>query len=644
MTKEEIPFPINPLNKVINNEEIQRRTVAGVLESYNSNYDVLAEMVQNSVDAVEDAFLSDLLAPYIIEVHINLQKNTISVLDTGIGMSREQAVEAFVPSISFKNNTEIKRKRDKHNYRGYKGVGLTFLAYGTDDITIHTKKEGEEITKGRMQYARTWAKDEKNEAAMIVEDVSESPLNKYSRGTYMKVQLTNHTRPKKLSAIAPTSEGWKSVLRTRTAIGQINFSGNPLADIKVSLVFTDNDGKVSKEDVTSRFLFPHLVKKTPDFRFLDIPNYYETHGQRADIPATYQRQDGIYLIWDKDRIFEELTKEQKEKYQDEMAQYDPKLYAFFPYSNVIWQQINKEIGGWDKRRHLTPGLVVGVNRQRLADTIKIEATRYTNLAPSLFILVHFVGAKPDQGRKTLQDEVMELAKDAADRTFQYLMKQQSFLKPRGDAPTPDQREIEKNHEDWIFNVKTHEKNSPLIIPPVTYQSEPLAEQDVIGLFHQLSAHDIFPGIRVFATSQIKTYDSLVKFECSINNQNLRYHSIDKNPLGVSDYILGDKESFSTRYLTLEFKNNLDGLIGDLVGKAEPTKDFSHVDICVCWRVFADNFSGFTLEEITNENIEERRYPGTTHLLRRDGDRHVIQVIMLERVVEMIKTGRIKITS
>jgi hypothetical protein len=311
MSNKEITFPINPLEKAINNEEIQRRTVAGVLESYNSNYDVLAEMVQNSVDAVEDAFLSDLPTPYIIEVHINLQKNTISVLDTGIGMSREQAVEAFVPSISFKHNTEIKRKRDKHNYRGYKGVGLTFLAYGTDDITIHTKKQGEEITKGRMQYARTWAKDEKNEAAVIVEDTTESPLDKYSRGTFMKVQLTDKTRPKKLSAIAPTSEGWKSVLRTRTAIGQINFSNPPLTDIKVSLVFTDSDGNDSKHDVTAKFLFPHLVKKTPEFRFLDIPTYYETHGQRADIPANYLRQDGVYLVWNKDKISEELTKDQK---------------------------------------------------------------------------------------------------------------------------------------------------------------------------------------------------------------------------------------------------------------------------------------------------------------------------------------------
>jgi hypothetical protein len=41
-------------------------------------------------------------------------------------------------------------------YRGYKGVGLTFLAYGTDDIVIHSKQDGV-LTKARMKYGRVWA-------------------------------------------------------------------------------------------------------------------------------------------------------------------------------------------------------------------------------------------------------------------------------------------------------------------------------------------------------------------------------------------------------------------------------------------------------------------------------------------------------
>jgi len=128
----QITFPVNPLERVFSRQEIQRRTVAGILESYNGNYDVLTELIQNAVDAIEDAFLSELPEPFVVKVHINLQDNWLSVLDTGTGMNQVQAVEAFAPNASFKNNSLIIQKRGKNSYRGYKGVGLTFLAYGTD--------------------------------------------------------------------------------------------------------------------------------------------------------------------------------------------------------------------------------------------------------------------------------------------------------------------------------------------------------------------------------------------------------------------------------------------------------------------------------------------------------------------------------
>jgi hypothetical protein len=54
--------------------------------------------------------------------------------------------------------------------------------------------------------------------------------------------------------------------------------------------------------------------------------------------------------------------------------------------------------------------------------------------------------------------------------------------------------------------------------------------------------------------------------------------------------------------------------------------------------------GFEIEEITAKNIDERRYPGSTHLLRKDGDAHVIQVIQLREVVDLIRSGRIILPS
>jgi hypothetical protein len=60
-----IQFPLDPLVMVTGgmDAEYRRRTVEGILESYHSNYDMLAESVQNAVDAVEDAKLSDLKSP-----------------------------------------------------------------------------------------------------------------------------------------------------------------------------------------------------------------------------------------------------------------------------------------------------------------------------------------------------------------------------------------------------------------------------------------------------------------------------------------------------------------------------------------------------------------------------------------------------
>jgi hypothetical protein len=55
-----LSFPVDPLSYIGNKDETEyrRRTIRGVLESYHGNYDVLAESVQNAVDAVEDAYLA----------------------------------------------------------------------------------------------------------------------------------------------------------------------------------------------------------------------------------------------------------------------------------------------------------------------------------------------------------------------------------------------------------------------------------------------------------------------------------------------------------------------------------------------------------------------------------------------------------
>jgi hypothetical protein len=641
MANSGITFPVDPLEFMTLTSHDRRRAISGILESYNGAYDVLTEAVQNAVDAVEDSILLTLKGPRLIHVTVNLKDNWISVLDTGVGMTADEISKSFTPNKSFKDNPDMLDKRRTCAYRGYKGVGLTFLAYATDHITVHTKRDGS-VIKCKMEYAHAWAVGERNDGASIVADDSDSPLDDYSRGTYVKVQFSPSTRPKSLSHLASNPTTWITILRTRTAIGQINLQSTQNFDIDASLtVVTPTATK--KYKIPLEFYYPHLVARKPPFRFLDVVEYYRTHPEKSKPPTEKTRQDGIYLVWDTERIKKELTDEQQKRLDSELKQYTPTLYAFVPYTSSIWGDINEILTGTKNRTHLYPGLIIGLNRQRLAEKFEIEATRFESFSRNVLVIVHLNNAKPDQGRKTFQEEVFDLAKRSADRAVQYLADQREFLKPPGDAPTPDQREVEKGHEDWSFNVKTHAKTSPLHQPPITYISSPQQEQDVVGLFHQLSAVGIFSGIQIYATSQIKTYDCLITFDCVVSSEpKLRYVSFSENPLGVTPYILGNKDKFSTRHLTVEFKNNLDALIDELAG--EGRKRYDHIDICVCWGTIDSKFDGYSLVQISeaHSNLDERAYPGTTHILRRNSDAHTIQIVMLKTVIELIKSGNISI--
>lgn len=636
-----IAFPVDPLVRVATtvDQEYRRRAVEGILESYHSNYDVLSEAVQNAVDAVEDAKLAGLSAPYLIEVTVNLSENWIAVLDTGVGMTPDEVASAFAPHVSFKK--PAKSGRDRLSlYRGYKGVGLTFLAYGTDEIIIHSKRDGGAATKARMQYGRAWARGERSDPAVMVEDPAASPLDQRTRGTYVKIQFSQFTRPRSLSKVAATAATWNAILRTKTAVGQVLLGRTPIVPLSAKLNLIDGSGTTAS-DVEPTFMFPNGVQRAnPPFRFLDLVDYYEKHAEQTTPPPEKLRQDGVHLTWDAARIEKELTAEQRLKFAEQIKNYSPFLYAFVPYQGSIWGDLNQIATGVSRRAYLYPGLMIAVNRQRLADIFEIEATRYETFSRNVFVVVHLDDAKPDQGRKTIEVDAEDFAQRAADRAVQYLAKQRTLLRPPGESPTPEQRQVEKDHDDWIFNVRKHAETAPLHIPPATYVSTPLTEQDVVGLFHQLSALGVFPGIKVFATSQSQTYDCLVMYDCGRDERGLVYGDSGGSPLGVSPYTLGTGPRFSTRHLTLEFKNNLDSLIEDLDG--ESPKTFGNVDLCVCWSKVDDAFRGYELVPISEANLDERKFPGVTHLLRHNGDAHVVSVIMLEAVKSMILAGRIQI--
>jgi hypothetical protein len=70
----------------------------------------------------------------------------------------------------------------------------------------------------------------------------------------------------------------------------------------VRLKVINGDGALHSFPAKSSFLFPHEVERSPAFRFLDLPDYWKTYGEHTEPPPDKLRQDGLFLIWNTDRI------------------------------------------------------------------------------------------------------------------------------------------------------------------------------------------------------------------------------------------------------------------------------------------------------------------------------------------------------
>lgn len=134
-------------------DEANRRIVTNILKSYTGYFDVFSELIQNSLDATEQKQrISNKGYSPKIWIDIDISNQTIKVTDNGTGISSEQFRYFLKPNISFKKPRE---------YRGQKGVGATFLAYGFSLLRVHTRHDGMEIA-ANLRQGRQWAADQKD--------------------------------------------------------------------------------------------------------------------------------------------------------------------------------------------------------------------------------------------------------------------------------------------------------------------------------------------------------------------------------------------------------------------------------------------------------------------------------------------------
>ena len=315
--------------------------------------------------------------PFLLEVKINLKENWISVLDTGIGMASSQVCAALAPSISFKDSPALLKKRKKAGaYARLQRGWSTFLAYGTDRrrTTFETKRHSHQGAYAIRSCLGARGARRSTEGGRGCPTL---PLEKHARGTYIEVHFSGKTLPKSLVRLSARPEVWEVILRTRTAIGQVLLTGDEIVKLKVRLEIKDSDGVAHDFSPPPSFLFPHEVKRSPVFRFMDLVQHYKVHPEKSEPAQEKLRHDGLYMVWDRQRIQHELLEHDREQFEAEIEKYTPSLYSFMPYQGSVWGEMNGLLTGEKRRSHLYPGLwVLAVNRQRLADAFEIAPSRF----------------------------------------------------------------------------------------------------------------------------------------------------------------------------------------------------------------------------------------------------------------------------
>lgn len=616
----------------------KKREIRNVLKCYTGYFDLFSELLQNALDACERRWRANSKYRAFIDVTIDLYEKSVTVSDNGTGMTKETFEYCLAPNISFKTGESL---------RGNKGVGATFLAYGYNNIKIHTKSPGFEA-RVQMSNGKSWIEniiEARPKFHDLVNNI-DSFLEDKDCGTTFKVYVQQGDRPNLFYLKADSAEQWFTVLRIKTPLGGIYLTstndGQFRPTITVRVVNSAGSDSV-KQTIGADYYFPHEI---PNLKVQSI-NEIETamaniggspqekFGRLAD---THKKLNAVYEIWDanellqnKDKVAQGLSEEQLEL----INICNISVYGFFCNSTRIFDRFNDDVLQLRKNyRILRGGLQMASDGMPQGEIITIPLSRYIGYQEQTHVIVHFQNGEPDLGRKTFQKEKSDLGEHIAKNVVEACRRYRAHLKSDETSeplsPDRDRHEWIRFQEDYFSKSQVVFQNAE-IATKIKILSQPQKEQDVIALFHQMIAAGVLKGIQIYSTSEHTRYDSV--YRLCYEDENVLYSS--SNVLGISNDVQLDYP-YITEPKVLEYKYDFDALIRECLSNEKYHK---HINLVVAWNVSLRYLDKVELKSllIDNRGGAERLTFGATHLAYLSGhyESHIYEVIILKDLISFL---------
>jgi hypothetical protein len=615
----------------------KKRQIRNILKSYVSAYDPFSELIQNAMDAVDIRFskIPDEGYRKRIWVKIDIKNNLLCVTDNGIGFNASEFKSFLAPNNSYKDGSKT---------RGHKGVGATYIAFGFNYLQMGTKTP-EYKCVAEIQDGRIWVDD--NDQIITKPFVKESQrihpiFDTIDRGSTFTVKFGgDNVRPKSLNYfVADQAEQWFYILLVKTPLGNIDFFNSNPDKILFNLEVIDGNGKSTViTDTNANYIYPHLkISASADLKEILVAKkkLFNSNDVLGSLPAKFKRLNGIYEYFTSEELkllpTEKITQDDKEL----IDKYQVTAYGFFCYSTDIWDELNdKVIKLRQGTRLLRGGLQLANNFMPQGELIAIPLTSNIGYQNQTHVIVHFLNADPDLGRKGFQPELKELGENLAYGMVNKFKKWRSLL--RIDTGARPDLSSSDDVWNWVTNQVSYETNHPLKITnpnffapmdEISITSIPQSEQDVIVLFNQLLAGGVIRGLKLLATDQKKQYDGVFKYfvkEPIIN------HVYDKilNPLGVDN--LQHSSNYISRPWILEYKFSVDALLREF---ENGEKHQDEINLIIAWETGDSWMKSYEVTSLLQvDNLHHRPFHGLTHIFRSGNSK--FYAIILSELVEYL---------
>jgi anti-sigma regulatory factor (Ser/Thr protein kinase) len=542
----------------LGSDDTQRQFIRNIVDSYHHDWDVLAELCQNAVDAIREK----VPAKGTVQVRFDRKNRSIEVSDTGVGMTREKVSRALAPNVTF--------KRGQPKLIGEKGLGLTFCAFRTNKIKIETSTGDGFVHTVVFDGGRDWVEERNTARPMVVVNTREEVSGSFTKVSAQGVIADFDLEEPRL----------RHLLLTKTALG----STFPLwpdlttrnAQIETSLTIIEDSGVEKTEKLAHCYWHPadHLLHKKSLEEVKELAN----NNKIRDFKGWGLTDKREVPISGKPAYFYTLMLSVPE--YDKLAE-QQNLLSRYKLRQKEAERTGGDVIRADEPGDVEPGIYLSVRGMPTGIALPFPTgTTEAGYWNNFYFLVEAEWLNFDAGRKVVPGRTQEVIKRACKTIWDDMRAWKTrFIGHEGEDSVDQFAETQKVQA----RLEKVQGFANLGLGKIPFAKEPQTEQAVIAVFHEILGRGLLKGYQTWDINTASTYDAVVKYSLSGTD-------VGAQALQIWREKLNRKTAQGIEFfpLNVEFKYEAADILEDLEDK---TKYLDQISLLVCWNCDDSRFEG-----------------------------------------------------